>query len=323
MKKFLLILITIVISTVPCYATESESQALSQPPIDNIALLTQQGFFSASKPASSLNPYDEIRRTFCTHLKYSNSYQLESLKTLYATKYINADGLNRDVYFDLVKKTWESYPDIKYKMDIRNIEINDNVAEVQIHEVAYANTNSKSGIVNENGVLESVSDGVYYLEKIDNQWLVTSDYILFEKTSLKYGSAKGLEINLSAPIQIPANTSYTTTLKITPPKDSFVIASIGHENITYPQSTAEEVFRKLPEDGILERMSKSNGKNLNEYAVASFGITKAEIQNGRELKIYVTGLGFIMNRVNVIPHKADVKLDVRNEVKDSKNGEAK
>ena len=317
MKKIFLILITILMAGLQSYATELQT------PTDNIALLTQKGFFNATRPSSSLNPCDEIRRTFSTHLKYSNNYEFENLKNLYASTYINADGLNRDIYFDLVKKTWESYPDIKYRMEIKNIEINDNIAAVQIHEIASATTDSKSGVVDEKGCLESVSDGVYYLEKINNQWLVTSDYILFEKTSLRYGAAKELDINLIAPIQISANTPYTTTLKINPPKDSFIIASIGHENITYPQSIAEEVFRKLPEDGILERVTKSNNKNLNEYAVASFGITKAEIKNGREIKIYVTGIGFIMNRVNVIPKKEDVKLDIKNNTKVSKNGETK
>lgn len=307
MKKILLIFLTLMITGLQSYATETQT--------DTITLLTQKGFFNTTKPICSSNPYDEIRKTFLTHIKYSNNYEFENLKNLYASTYINADGLNRDIYFDLVKKTWESYPDIKYRMEIKNIEINDNMAVVQIHEIANATTGTMSGTVNQKGCLESISDSVYYLERINNQWLVTSDYILFEKTSLKYGEANTLEINLSSPIQIPANTPYTTTLKIKTPKDSFVIASIGHENITYPQSIAEEVFRKLPEDGILERMTTSNNKNLNEYAVASFGITKAEIKNGREIKIYVTGLGFLMNRVNVIPKKEDVKV--------AKNGETK
>ena len=59
---------------------------------------------------------------------------------------------------------------------------------------------------------------------------------------------------------------------------------------------------------ILERVFKSNGQNINEYAVASFGITKAEIKNGTELKIYVTGLGFVMSRVNVIPKNEFIKV---------------
>ncbi len=34
---------------------------------------------------------------------------------------------------------------------------------------------------------------------------------------------------------------------------------------------------------------------------ASFGITRAEINKGTEIKIYVTGLGYVMSRINVIP----------------------
>jgi hypothetical protein len=81
---------------------------------------------------------------------------------------------------------------------------------------------------------------------------------------------------------------------------------------------AEEVFRKLPDDGALERVFKSNDKNINEYAVASFGITKARIINQSELKILVTGLGFAMSRVNVIPKNEFIKVaDIE---KQEKNG---
>ena len=315
MKKFLLILMAILITNVQVLAADSSQSAQN----DNIAILTKKGFFNTPKQTCSFSPYDEIRKTFALHSKYSNGYNFENLKNLYAPNYVSSDGFTRNVYFDLVGKTRKAYPDIKYKLEIKNITINDNTAAVEVHEIANATTISKSGIVNENGNLESISDSIYYLEKINNEWLVMSDAVLFEQTSLKYGSAKDLDIKVIAPIQIQANTHYTTTLKMLPPKDCFVIASIGHENITYPQTIAEEVFRKLPEDGILERVTTSNAKNLNEYAVASFGITKAEIKNGREIKIYVTGLGFAMSRVNVIPPK----VDVQTEVKVSDNGENK
>lgn len=313
MKKLLILIIGLLITNLQSNAEPTQIKS------DNIALLTQKGYFNSTKPSYYSNPCDEIKKTLTLHTKYSNSYDLEKLKNLYSEKYISSDGLNRDIYFELVQKTWESYPDIKYKMEVKNIEITDNLAVVQIRETATATTNGQSKIVTDKGSLASLSDTVYYLERVNNQWLVTSDNILFEKTNLMYGSAKELDAILTAPIQVQTNTQYTTSLKITQPKDSFIIASIGHENITYPQSIAEEVFRKLPEDGILERVTTANDKNLNEYAVASFGITKAEIRNGKEIKIFVTGLGFMMNRVNVIPYKKDVKLDAKTEVKVSQN----
>lgn len=276
---------------------------------DNIALLTEKGFFE--RPQSSfinMNPCEEIRKTMYMHVKYANTYNFEGLKALYADNYVNSDGLGKDIYFDLIKKTWDSYPDIKYKADIKNIEINQNLATVEVIEDATATTDSKSGIVNEKGLLQSTSTSVYYLEKINSEWLITSDHIISEKTFLRYGSAKELQVDLIAPHQILANANYTSSLKIEPPKDSLIIASIGQEKITYPQITAEEVFRRLPEDGILERVFKANDKNINEYAVASFGITKAEVNKGTEIKIYVTGLGFVMSRINVIPKNEFIKV---------------
>lgn len=297
MKKIILLLALITFLNSGAYAQS-----------DNIALLEQKGFFE--KPAVSyLSSCEEIKRTLYQHLKYSNTYNYEGLKLLYADNYVNSDGFTKDIYFELIKKTWASYPDIKYKLEIKSIEINQDTAIATVNETAVGTTSSKSGVVNEKGILESSSSSIYYLEKINNRWLIVSDHINSEKTSLRYGSAKEMEINFSAPMQIPANTSYTQTLKINAPKDCIIIASIGKENITYPQNIAEEVFRKLPEDGVLERVFTSNDKNINEYAVASYGVTKAQINGGTEIKIYVTGIGFVMSRVNVIPKNQFVKAD--------------
>lgn len=298
MKKILLILTALLILCPKSYsATE-----------DNIALLTKQGFFSQPQQTSSLNPCDEIKRTLYMHNKDANNYNFDGLKSLYSDKYVNADGFDKEIYFDLVKKTWETYPNIKYKIEIKNISVNGTNAAVEVSESAEGTTTTTSGIVHEKGLLQSVSDSVYYMEKINNEWLITSDHILFEKTFLRYGSAKDLAVSITAPCQIPGNTQYTTSLNIKAPKDNFIIASIGQENITYPQTIADEVFRKLPDDGTLERVFKSNNKNINEYAVASFGVTKAEFNKGNEIKIYITGLGFVMSRVNVIPKNEFVKV---------------
>lgn len=298
MKKIFLILFAFLTL---CPASYAES--------DNIALLTKNGFFDKADLVIYSNPYEDIRRTLFSHLKYSNTYNLERLKALYADNYVNSDGLSKDVYFDLIQKTWESYPDIKYKIVIKDIDVDGNLGVAQVEESAIATTNSKSAMLQEKGLLQSYSNSVYYLEKINNEWKITSDHIINEKTYLRYGSAQLCEVDLSAPSQILADTGYTATLTLTPPKDSLVIASIAKENITYPQVVAEEVFRKLPDDGVLERVFKSNNKNINEYAVASYGITKAEIKNSSEIKIYITGLGFIMSRVNVIPVNNFVKIE--------------
>lgn len=295
MKKLFLVLI---FALVLCPQSWAQSE--------NIALLTKSGFFDRTSPCA--NPYEEVRRTLYTHLRYSNNYDIEGLKTLYAPNYINADGLDKSVFFDLVKKTWESYPDIRYKIDIKDIQVNGTSAVVRVDEYALATTNSKSGIISEKGILESNSGSIYYLENLNGFWKITSDYIIFEKTYLRYGAAKNVAIELNSPSQVAADTEYTASLAIDAPKDTLIIASIGKENITYPQIAAEEIFRKLPNDGVLERIFRSNKQNINEYTVASFGMTKAEIKDSSEIKIYITGLGFVMSRVNVIPVNSFVKV---------------
>jgi len=309
MKKIFLILITLLLVSSRSYA-ESE----------NIALLTKKGFFDKTQVSFS-TPYDEIKKTLCTHLKATNSYDLQKLNSLYADSYVNADGFNKEVYFDLIKKTWDSYNDIKYKMEIKNIKINGDFAIAELNEYAIATADSKSGTSTGNGLLKSASGCIYYMEKINNEWKITSDHTIFEKIYLTYGAAQNAEIRLLSPSQILASTPYTATLEIDAPKDTLIIASIGRETITYPQTVADEVFRKFPDTNRLERIFVSNDKNINEYAVASFGMTRAEINKGAEIKIYITGLGFVMSRVNVIPTnnnvKKEVKTDSKTEVKAS------
>jgi hypothetical protein len=298
MRQILLILVLIFLLGAKSYAQE----------VQNIELTQQKGVIE-KKSKFFQSPYAEVKKTLSLHQRYSNNYDFDDLKNLYAENYVNADGLNKELFFDLIKKTWGSYPDIKYQMDIKDIEITGDLAIVQVSESAKATTVSQSDLIAQKGFLESKSSSVYYLNKINNKWLIIADYIIFEKTFLKYGSAKDINIDLSAPCQISANTQYTSSLSMEKPKDSLIIASLGQENITFPQTLSKEVFRKLPQSGPLERVFTSNNKNINEYAVASFGITKAEIHNVTEVKFYITGLGFIMSRVNVIPKNNFIKVE--------------
>lgn len=304
MKKLLLIIAIFLLIAPKSYSAQN----------DKMMHIADKCLFGHSQKSISINADTEIKKVLYNHLKYSNEYDINSLKSLYADDYINADGFNKETFFDLIKQTWESYPDIKYTIAIKNIDINSDNAIVQVTENAAAVTNAKSGIVNKTGILDSTSNSLYYLKKVDNKWLICSDYIINEKTFLRYGSAADVKVSLIAPAQIPANTQYTSVLKIEYPKDSLVIASIGKEDITYPQTISKEVFRKLPLDGVLERVLVSNDKNINEYSVASFGITKTEIQ-GTEIKIYVTGLGFVMTRVNVIPKNDFIQVAKNEQIK--------
>ena len=79
------------------------------------------------------------------------------MKTFYAPNYVNSDGITKENYFELVKKTWKLYPDIKYTMNITNIDIIGNTAVVETKENADATSVEKVGDANITGYLKSNS----------------------------------------------------------------------------------------------------------------------------------------------------------------------
>lgn len=254
----------------------------------------------------------DIKSVITRQEKYSNKFQLEELSSLYAGDFVNADGFNKEVYFKLIKDTWKTYPDISYTTKIKNIEFSGNYATVEVDETAVATSKDEVGDLVAIGELYSTADSIYYLEKIGSKWLISSEKVLKETSSLKYGDARYTNIELSSPTQIKSGQSYTATLKVDAPSDSVVVASINQEEITYPQKTRDEVFRKMPEDNILERVFVANKNNINEYTVASVGITKSEIYDSTKVRVYMGGLAFIMTRVNVVPENNFIKLEDEN-----------
>lgn len=265
--------------------------------------------------------YNDIKKVIDLQSVYTNKYDLKGLATLYANDFVNSDGFNKDVYFKLIEETWKTYPDITYKTEIKNIEFSDNYATVFTNEIAVATSKETIGDLTVIGELYSTSQCVYYLEKQGSKWLINSEKIIEETSTLKYGDARYINIELNAPKQIGANKDYTTTLKVDAPKDSVVIASINKENIVYPQTKSDDAFRKMPDDNILERVFLSNKENVNEYAVASIGITRAESYTDNQIRIYMGGLAFIMTRINVIPENKFIKLEDKKE--SAENGKNK
>ena len=265
--------------------------------------------------------YNDIKKVIDQQSAYTNKYDLKGLASLYANNFVNSDGFNKDVYFKLIEETWKTYPDITYKTEIKNIEFSDNYATVFTNEVAIATSQEEIGDLTAIGELYSTSQCVYYLEKQGAKWLINSEKIIEETSTLKYGDARYINIELNAPKQIGANKDYTTTLKVDAPKDSVVIASINKENIVYPQTKSDDAFRKMPDDNILERVFLSNKDNVNEYAVASIGITRAENYTDNQIRVYMGGLAFIMTRINVIPENKFIKLEDKKE--SAENGKNK
>lgn len=238
-----------------------------------------------------------VKSTLNSQIKYANQNNFDKFIATYDKNYQNGDGYDLEIYSKLVKELWENYDNIKYSIKIKDITFEDNgIAKVSLIETSQANIPVTKKM---NGVLKSEADSIYYLKKINGKWKVISDKISDEVTSMLYGEAMNLDIKLTAPHEVTPGYEYTASLEFEPPKDTFAIASIAKDKVEYPQKQAKEVFRKLPEDHILERLFIANSDNANEYVIASIGLTKAAIED-MSIKLSLTGFGYQIIRVNVI-----------------------
>ena len=223
----------------------------------------------------------QIEELFKIHNQYANAHDLKKLRPLYLDSYMNSDGFNKEVYFKSIESTWESCEDLTYTTDIVSVDINGNYARVQVEETA-------TGTI-----------------------MDTLDFI--ERSSLKYGDARFMNIELQAPAQVSAGETYTTTLKVDADPSTFILGSIDHDVMTYPSSTPKNELRALPQSQTLERLIKANTQNLNEYTVASLAISRVKLLDKNNFRIYMAGLACVMKRVNVIPKNNYV------EIKEEKN----
>lgn len=281
MKRLLLTLLTLSLLVQPCFAWDF-------------------GFKNNEEKA--------VERVLKSQVRYANKANFDKFISTYDPQYINGDGFNLDVYSSLVKDIWKTFDNIKYGIDIKKIEIDGNKAIVELVETSFAEIEMTKAY---EGELKSYANTIYNLEKKPDGWKVISDRVLDETTSMLYGSAKDLDIKLTVPDSIESNKDYTATLEFTPPKETIAIASLAADIVEYPQKKTEEVFRALPEDNILERIFTSNSKNVNEYIVASIGLTKTSVCD-LDIRLSLTGFGYTIKRVNVI-HAKDGVENVKSE----------
>ena len=275
----------------------------------SIALLAVQPTFAWSgNDIFHLNINNEerdVKRVLESQVKFANKTDFDKFISTYDKQYVNSDGFNLDIYSNLVKDIWNTYDNIKYGIKIKNISVENDKAIAELTETSYAIIPMAAQL---SGELKSESNSVYYLQKINGEWKVTSDSVIDETTSMLYGDAKNLDIKLTVPTQIPADTEYSAMLEFTPPKETYAIASIAADKVEYPQKQAKEVFRVLPDDNILERLFTSNTDNVNEYIIASIGLTRAAVED-LNVKLSLTGFGYTIKRVNVIPQNKLITRD--------------
>ena len=146
MRKILLVLIAILLIPAPAHA----------------------GFWANHKVKAAHQrqvkaDYNEVKSVLDKQLAMSNKYDFEGLKTLYADNFVNCDGFNKEVYFKLVKDTWDTYKDITYTAQVQNVYYNGSYAQVQVYETAMATTIDSEDNISMRGELISAADCIYYL----------------------------------------------------------------------------------------------------------------------------------------------------------------
>lgn len=285
--------------------------SIVQIPCDAGSIANQRAKFEQNRIYK--NAQTEIRVIIEQQNQHAEKHNLKALESLYSPDFVSSDGFDRNTYFKLIEETWKTYPDISYKTNIHNIDISGDYATVYVTETSVATHTESSEEYQTTGELYSVSDCVYYLKKQGSVWLITSEKVATETSTLKFGAARYIDIKLDAPKQIGAGKYYTATLKVNTPKEYMLVGSINKDNISYPQPIPDDNFRKMGPDNILERVFQSNKDNVNEYNTASVGITHAEKYDKEHIKIYMDGMAFISTRVNVIPENKFIKEEVKNE----------
>lgn len=273
-----------------------------------IILVMMLLFVQPSEAFSFGTPENAVKKALHTQIKYANAGNFDKFIATYTSDYVNADGFNLDVYSKLVKDIWDSYSNLKYGIKIKNISVDGDKAKVDVTEYTSANVLLTQKY---NGVLNSESESVYYLKKINGKWKVYSDSVLDETTTMLYGEVRNIDIKLTVPEKVDADTEYTASLEFVTPKNMVAIASITADKVEYPQNQSQEVFRAMPEDNILERLFTANTDSVNEYVVASIGLTQTDICD-LSIKMSLTGFGYVVRRVNVVPSGRKESADEQN-----------
>lgn len=252
----------------------------------------------------------QIKALFEVHDKYSNAHDIDGLGLLYSDNYINSDGFKKDIYFKSIEETWKTCKDISYTTKIIAIDVNGDYANVKVEETASGTIVEKLVVpVPIAGEIHSKSEGIYHLIKINGKWYISGETALSDESSLLYGDARFMNIELQTPTVVSAGETYSVLLKVDADEDTFILGSIDHDPVTYPANTPKSQLRSLGVSQTLERFIKANTDNINEYAVASMAISKIKKFAPENVRVYMSGLACVMKRVNVIPKNNYVKLE--------------
>lgn len=253
---------------------------------------------SAAVELPPFSTENEIKRFFNEYKEYSNTQNIDKLMNLYDDNYLSADKFNKRKLQELALQSWSAYPKAKYDFKILSLTSGYENATVVAYETISGETTSTVEYIKGYGYIESKAATIYYLKKYYGGWKIISDYIIDEKTSLKYGVAKDLDMKIDAPPLIKTGQEYSAVLQMNVPKEYIALVSLNNEPITFPTEKATEVFRTMKNTGIQERILRANKDGKNENAVASVGIAKADIKE-KDIKINIVGIAFMTSRINI------------------------
>ena len=257
-----------------------------------------------------------IKKLFTKFAALANKHDIEALKPLYTDSYINNDGFNKEVYFKNVQETWDECSDLTYKIKVVSVDVEGAYAHVTIDEIATGTVFENMDLGPAAGEIHSKSRGIYHLSKINGEWLIAGETVISDESSLLYGDARFMNINLIAPSQVSASEEYTVTVKIDADENAYIVGSISQDPVTYPAVNSEPPLRVFPQSQVLERVLKANSDNLNEYAVSSLAISKMANVGINSMRVYMAGLACVMKRVNVIPKNNFVNPEGKDESSD-------
>ncbi len=243
-------------------------------------------------------PEKQIIDFFKNYDKYSSGNNTEKLRRMYDDNFVNNDGFNKDTIFKMMELSSDSYENVEYMTMLDKIKINGNYAAVDGHEIIKGDTVKAIKEFEDKGTINSEIYYTNYLRKDGNDWKIIATDVKSEVVSIKYGEAKNLKVEVSAPDYVAADTDYEVTVKAEALPESFLVGAIINEPIEFPVSQKNDVYRAIKSNE-LARVIKSNNKDENEYATVSVAVTRAMIEPPAVV-INMTGMAFIMKRVNVL-----------------------
>ena len=294
MKKIFFILSIICCSLIQNMAISAENTDISKSELAKI------GFHKRLEISSQ----QQIKEIFSNYQKYMNTKELDKFLGLYDSSYKSSDGYDKETLKKLAIEVIKNYPDMKYDIKVLSVNVDVDNATVITKEKLYATTDSNIEYIKGKGYIDAESTNIYYLKRFSNEWKITSDFIVNEKTAMRYGLAKFVPMLIDAPSTVTPDTDYTAVLKINLPAKYKALIAIDNEPISYPTEKIPNTFRGLKPSGIQERILYSNKENKNENATASIGIVKADIKDDN-INVNIVGLAFLTSRVNVIPAKVN------------------